>query len=187
MRLLREYLTSQARRLVDVSRRATLAPTLLRVVLWLLGVIALLLAYPAQITGDPLVLPVVGVLALLPAASPRTRMVSVVLSLAAAGWLIATTVYLEPITVGRLIGLATVLYLLHTGAALAAVLPYDTVVAPEALVAWLLRALAVVAVGGALGVIALAGAGMFGGRTYLVATIAGLVTVGVLVRLLVRR
>ena len=69
------------------------------------------------------------------------------------------------------------LYAVHTGAALAAVLPYDAVVESVVVARWLLRSgvIVVVGVGGAV-------AGMFAvvdlsNHTYLAATLAGLVPV----------
>jgi hypothetical protein len=75
----------------------------------------------------------------------------------------------------------------HTGAALAAVLPYDAVVEAVVVARWLLRAgtIVVVGVGGAV-------AGMFAvadlaTETYLAATLAGLIPVAALVWYLAAR
>src|SRR6185369_12203884 len=128
----------------------------------------------------------VVLVALLPTVFPRTRMVSFVLFTAAFGWMVSTAGFGEPITTVRLVALAGTLYLLHSGAALAAVLPYDTVLAPRVLLGWTVRALGVVAVTAGLGVLAVSGARLFGGRTFLVAALAGVALVAVLGWLLVR-
>src|SRR6266545_3185956 len=101
-----------ARRMVA---RATAGPLLVRGTVAVSALAALLLAYPVEtVRGAP-----VGLL----------LVVAVVIA-AVLGWLVATTVYAERVTVWRLAALACALYLLHTTAALASVLPYDTVGAP---------------------------------------------------------
>lgn len=162
--------------------RITPATLLVRGAVFACGYAALLLAYPAAV-----LVPALGPLALValvPAVAPRTRFVTVALLLAVFGWLAATTRYGEPVSLPRLAALACLLYLAHTTAALAAVLPYDTVVAPAVLVRWLTRAAVVLAVSAAFAVAAAAGADAVAGRAYLVASIAGLLLVAALAALL---
>ena len=173
MRELAEYFSSRIHRVHDMSARAMPAPMLVRVAVWFWAAVALAFAMPGE-----LLLSLRGGLALLavamlPALLPRTRMVSLMLFTAVVGWLVTTVVFEEPITTWRLVGLAGALYLVHSGAALAAVLPYDAVTSPGVLVGWLLRALGVVALTALFGSLALAGSGLFGGRTFLIAAIAG--------------
>jgi hypothetical protein len=110
-----------------------------------------------------------------------------VILIAAVGWLAATTYYAEPLTGWRLVAMAGALYLTHTGAALAAVLPYDTVVSPGVLAGWALRALAVVASTAVLGLLALVGAVVLGDRTSLLAALVGVAAAIPLAWLLARR
>jgi hypothetical protein len=186
MQELRDYFASRVLRGRDLLARATPGPTLVRLVVWVLGVVALVVAYPADAVFDTRGGLAIALVALLPVVFPRTRMVSFVLFTAAFGWLVSTAGFGEPITTVRLVVLAGVLYLLHSSAALAAVLPYDTIVAPRVLLGWALRALGVVAVTAVLGVFAVSGAQLFGGRTYLVAALAGVAMVALLGWLLVR-
>src|SRR6266508_4406281 len=58
--------------------------------------------------------------------------------------LVRGRVFASALTVWRLAALAGALYLLHTTAALASVLPYDTIVAPGVLLGWLVRAALVI-------------------------------------------
>jgi hypothetical protein len=172
-----EYFSSRVMRAHDMVARATPGPMLVRLMVWVLGVLALMLAYPAEAIFDFRASLAMVLVAVLPAVFPRTRMVSFVLFAAAFGWLVNTAGFGQPITAVRVVALAGTLYLLHNGAALAAVLPYDTVLAPGVLIGWFARALAVVAVTVVLGAVAVAGAGVFGGRTFLVAALVGIATV----------
>jgi hypothetical protein len=186
MQELQDYVSSRALRGRDMLARATPGPMLVRLVVWVLAVVALVIAYPTEAVLDTRGGLAVVLVALLPTVFPRTRMVSFVLFTAAFGWMVSTAGFGEPITTVRLVALAGTLYLLHSGAALAAVLPYDTVLAPRVLLGWTVRALGVVAVTAGLGVLAVSGARLFGGRTFLVAALAGVALVAVLGWLLVR-
>jgi hypothetical protein len=107
------------------ARRVTVAGLAVRGVIWLSGAGALLLALPPASRLGP-ALPAVAVAALLPAAVPRTRWVSL-LELAAAG-LVAVTAGGQPVSVPALVLLGSLLYLHHTAAALGAQLRTDSVV-----------------------------------------------------------
>src|SRR5262245_44416632 len=163
MRELVEYFSSRINRAHDMALRAMPAPVLVRVAVWFWAAVALALAMPGDVVLSLRGGLVLLAIALLPALLPRTRMVSLVLFTAVVAWVVTSVAYDEPISTWRLVGLAGALYLVHTGAALASVLPYDTVTSPGVLVAWLLRALGVVAVTALFGALALAGSGVFGG------------------------
>jgi hypothetical protein len=162
--------------------RVTPATLLVRGTVFACTFAALLLAYPAAVLVSAL--GPLAVVALVPAVAPRTRFVTIALLLAVFGWLAATTRYGEPVGLPRLVALSCLLYLAHTTAALAAVLPYDTVVAPTVLVRWLTRAAVVLAVSGVFAVVTAAAADAVAGRAYLVASIAGLLLVAALAALL---
>jgi hypothetical protein len=173
MNELTAYFSSRIGHARDMAMRAMPGPMLVRLAVWFWAVVALGLAMPEELVTSlrgALVLLVIG---LLPALLPRTRMVSLMLFTAVVGWLATTAAFEEPIATWRLVALAGALYLVHTSAALAAVLPYDTVTSPGVLAGWLLRALGVVALAVPFGALAVAGSGLFGGRTFLVAAIAG--------------
>jgi hypothetical protein len=186
MRDLFEAIVSRFQRARDVNARATPGPLLVRAVIWALTAGAFLLAYPGEIVIGVRGALVVAVVALIPAALPRTRMVSLTLFAIVVGWVISTTVYGHPITAARLVPLAALLYLMHTAAALAAALPYDTVVVRGVLLAWFLRALPVVAVSAIFGLAAVVGADRLGGQAYLAAAIGGVALVCAAAWLLVR-
>jgi hypothetical protein len=157
-----------------MAARATAGPALVRGTVFASALLALFLAFPAEVVRSGNV-GILLMLAVLPALRPRGIFTTFTVLAAAVGWLTATGVYGEPITIWRLTALAGALYVLHTTAALASVLPYDTVVAPAVLVGWLLRAGAVLVLtagfAGAvvIGVLPLAASG-----TFLAASIVGL-------------
>jgi hypothetical protein len=166
------------------ATRITPATILVRGAVAGFGLLALLVGYPSDLVFTPSVAAALVTLATLPALLPRTRLTTAVIGVAVLGWLAATTAYDEPVTLARLVTLACLLYLLHTTAALAAVLPYDTVVSPAVLVNWLARTVVVLALTTGFAVLAAAGVRASGDRSYLVASISGLLGVVALAGLL---
>jgi hypothetical protein len=123
------------RRLTRISP----VPLLVRAGIAVSVLVGFALAYPVQVlTGRPLA--ALAVVAVLPAVGPRRVWPTVAVLVTVAGWLVSTTGYGHPVTLWRLLPLAGSLYLTHTLCALAAVLPYDAVVDPEAVLRWLARA-----------------------------------------------
>lgn len=183
--LIRRSVRDRIRRARRIFARATALPFTVRLAVFAAAMVAQGFVYPPSVlVGAPVVL--LLLLAALPALWPRTAAVTVFWLLAVTGWILTTTVY-GTATLTRLIGLAVALYVVHTGAALAAVLPYDAVVEAVVVARWLLRAgtIVVVGVGGAV-------AGMFAvadltDDTYLAATLAGLIPVVALVWYLAAR
>ncbi len=164
---------ARARRIVA---RATAWPFAVRLTIFAAAVVAQGFAYPPTAAlGAPALL-IVG-LAALPALWPRSAAVTVFWLITVTGWVLATALYGSQTTLTRLVGLSACLYVVHSGAALAAVLPYDAVVEPVVVVRWGVRAVAVVAVAVGLSVAALYAVSAWSDRTYLVATIVGLVPV----------
>ncbi len=82
---------------------------LLRLGVFLVTLAALLVAAPFPVVASRWAAALVLV-ALLPAAWPRTGAVTAVLLVAILGWLAATTVYGEPVGFFRLVALAALLY-----------------------------------------------------------------------------
>jgi hypothetical protein len=153
--------------------RTTLAPMLVRFGIFASTLIAFVLAFPPRLMIGQL-FGLLVVVAVLPAVLPRRIWPTVAVLVAVAGWLLRTSWYGEPIALWRLLALATFLYLNHSLCALAAFLPYDAVIAPEALARWLFRALMVVLVAAVLAVLLLAIADRGGDRTFLAAALGGL-------------
>ncbi len=167
-------LTDRVRRVRTVATRATLTPLLLRCGVFLCALAAFTVAYPAPVLASR----VTGVLLLvaaLPALWPRGWGATLVAVGAVGGWILDTTWYEQPVALWRLLALAGLLYLVHTLAALAAVLPYDAVVATEVVAHWLARAFAVVLGSAVLAVTVLALTGAAGGGAFLAASLLGLV------------
>jgi LPXTG-motif cell wall-anchored protein len=169
------------------ASRITPATVLVRGSVSAFALLALLVADPTDLVLRPSAVAASVVLAAAPAVAPRTRLTTVVIFVAVLGWLAATTAYAEPVTWARLVTLACLLYLLHTTAALAAVLPYDTVVSPMVLAHWLTRTVAVLAVTAVFAVAVVAVVPATGDRAYLLASVVGLLLVAALVGLLALR
>lgn len=185
MTLLLRDVRDRLDRIQQTAARAAPGPLLIRAAVALFALLGLVAAVPG-----PLLLSryaaAFAVVALLPALAPRSWVVTAVILGTAAGWIFASLVFDGQATVTRLIGLASALYLLHTTAALAAVLPYDAVVRPGLILPWALRAVGVVAGSAGLGVFALNGSLLLANRSYLLASLFGLVVAGALGWLLTR-
>jgi hypothetical protein len=162
--------------MVTSARRTGPGTVLVRGALFVVALLAQLIAWPASVVLGRAVLLLV-VLAILPVLAPRTLMVTLSIFAAVLGWLVATTAYGEDLTYWRLVVLAGALYLVHTLAALATVLPYDAALSPGVLTGWLLRAGAVVALTAAVALFALLVPVYLGTHRYLVASLIGLALV----------
>jgi hypothetical protein len=166
-------LTDRIDRARRVAGRATLVPLLVRCAIGLSLVPAMIVAWPTEIGGGRLLLPLVAV-ALYPAVAPRGRGATVTILVVVAGWIVDTTWFDARVALWRVLSIGTLLYLGHTLTALAAVLPYDAVVNLEVVTAWLGRAAAVVLISAVLTVTALGLAAELAGGAFVIATLVGL-------------
>ena len=127
--------------------------------------------------------------ALLSALLPRTRIVSLTIVAIAGLWFVTT--WEEPPSAWRVLAVAALLYVGHTSAALAAVLPHDTAVSPVALRRLARRVLAVLGVSAFLGVMGMALAGQSLVSTGVLGPVVGVlisvVIAGIIARQLRRR
>jgi hypothetical protein len=160
-------------RLQAMVRRMTPGPALTRGAVFAAGLVAQLVAWPAEIAFARPVL-ILVVVALMPAVLPRGMWPSLAILTAVLGWFLATTAYEQPVSYPRLVALAGAIYLVHSLAALAAVLPHDAVVAVEVFVRWLLRAALVLLVTAVLALFVVAATGWVGSGRYLLASLIGL-------------
>lgn len=168
-----------------MRHRATPGPLVVRGALCFATITALALAAPSGLLLGRAA-PVVLCGALLVTLAPRSRIVSFVLVGAAVGWLLSTTVFDDRVLAWRLVALAAAMYVVHTLAALAAVLPYDAVIPPGVLAAWLVRASLIAAISASLGILALIEARRLVGPTYVLASIGAVLITGLLVWVLTR-
>jgi hypothetical protein len=142
-------LLSRVRYAIAQARRTTPGPALVRLIVGLSALGALVLAVPSSaITSWAGML---VVLALGVAMFPRSRWVGLVAILVSFGWLVTTLAFGDPVTPWRLGALMVALYVMHSSAALAAVLPYDCSVRPAVLLRWAGRTGAVLGASLALG------------------------------------
>ncbi|GAA5195324.1 hypothetical protein GCM10023322_61800 [Rugosimonospora acidiphila] len=164
---------ARAEEWLTAVRRTGPGPVLVRGGVFMAGALAQVVAWPDPVITGRAVLALV-VVPILPVFAPRSRMVTLVIFAAVLGWLARTTAYSEPITYWRLVVLAGLLYLLHTLAALAAVLPYDAVISPGVLSRWLVRWGIVVLLTAVVAMFTLLIPVYLPGQRYLVASLAGL-------------
>lgn len=159
-----------------IFARATAWPFGVRLVVFAAAMIAQGFAYPPQAMLGAPVLFIAG-LGVLPALWPRSTWVTVFWLITVTGWVAATMLYDSQVTLLRLIGLSVALYVVHSGAALAAVLPYDAVVDSVVILRWLMRATLVIIVSVGLSVGGLYVVSSWPAEYYLAATILGLLPV----------
>jgi hypothetical protein len=168
-----DAIASRVERARRAIGRATMVPFLVRCGIALSLVLAMTVAWPPQIAASRYML-ILFVVALYPAVAPRGRGTTPAILVVVAGWLIDTTWFDARVALWRVLILATLLYIGHTLAALAAVLPYDALVNLDVLTGWLARALTVVLISAVLTVVALGLASALAGSAFLVATLVGL-------------
>lgn len=167
------------------ARTATPAVVAVRGAVFVLALAALELTVPIEVARPTAHLLLI-VLAALPVWLPRSAAATAVLFVAGSGWLVTADPVVGWPGLWRLLLVGSLLYLMHTTTALAAVLPYDTVVVPAVLLRWLARAGAVLVLSGAfvLGLVMLIG--QVYGRTYPAGSLAGLALAAALAWLLAR-
>jgi hypothetical protein len=169
--------------------RATVLPLLVRGGIALAFVLALLVAWPITLTSSRYVV-LLTLAGVYPAFAPRGRGVTGVVLVVVGGWVLDTTYYDARVALWRVLSIATLLYLGHTLAALAAVLPSDAIVNVDVVGGWLGRSLLVVLISAVLTVITLGLTGELAGGAFLIATLVGLgaaVAVTLLLGRLLRR
>jgi len=157
-----------------VLARATAIPFLVRAVVALCGLIAVGVAWPAELIANQLTAPLLVLVAIYPAVAPRGRGATFSALVVVGGWIADTVGSGADVELWRVITIATLLYLGHTLTALAAVLPYDAIVSLDMLGGWLLRAGAVVLVSAVLTVATLGLSADLAGGAFVLATIVGI-------------
>ena len=166
--------TDRIERARRVAGRATLIPFLVRCGIALALVLAVAVAWPAEIVASQY-LAVLIVVAIYPAFAPRGRGATVAILVVVAGWITDTTWFDTRVALWRVLAIAMLTYLAHTLAALAAAMPYDALVNLDVVTIWLGRALAVVLISAVLTVVALGLTSALAGSAFLIATLVGLV------------
>lgn len=160
----------------SVSRTAP-GPALVRGLAGGFAMAALLLAAPTTLSAMPIMWGVALLLGALVALAPRSAVVTLIVLLTAVAWLAATLVYGEEIALWRLVAVAATIYPAHTGAAIAAVLPYDAILAPGVLRRWAAQTALVLVGGVGLAVGGVLLASRVSGWSALVAPVVGMLAV----------
>jgi len=168
-----ESVTGRIERTREAVQRATLVPQLVRFGIALSFVLAMSVAWPAGLVDSRYMLPLFLV-AVWPALAPRGRGTTAAILVVVAGWVADTSYNDNRVVLWRVLAIATLIYLGHTLAALAAQLPTDAVVNFDVPSAWLARAGAVVLVSAVLTVVALGITEELAGPAFVIATLVGL-------------
>ena len=171
--MLVDSITTRLERARVALGRATLVPLLIRLGIALSFVLAMTVAWPQAVVASR-VMTLLFVVAVYPAVAPRGRGTTAAVLVVVAGWIADTAYYDNRVALWRVLALATLLYLGHTLAALAAAVPYDAVVGLDVVTGWLLRAGAVVLISAVLTVLALGLADALAGGAFVLATLVGL-------------
>ena len=168
---------------VEMAGRASAGPVLIRLIAILAAVGAAVIAAPPVLLGPrlPAFAIVAGVASGLVGFIPRTRWVGSYLLGVVVLWLVATIGYGVGTDLARVGGLATCLYVTHSAASVAAVLPYDAVVPGRVLRRWAGRVATVLVVGVGVGVGGMALVGLLTEIPSVVGPIVGSVVAAVLV------
>ncbi|RSM52092.1 hypothetical protein DMB66_40785 [Actinoplanes sp. ATCC 53533] len=166
-------ITGRVERARRAAARATALPLLVRAGIGLAFILALVVAWPAALTSSRYVL-LLFLAGSYPAVAPRGRGVTFTVLLVVGGWVLDTTWYDSRVALWRVLSIATLIYLGHTLAALAAVLPSDAIVNVDVVGGWLGRALLVVLISAVLTVVTLGLTAELAGGAFVIATLAGL-------------
>ena len=136
-------------RALEKILRTAPGPLAVRGMVFLATATGLWLAAPASMISLRVLLPLV-VLALLAALAPGSRVVGVAMAIIIGLWVTSTLAFGEEAGVPRTFATACALYLTHSAAALAAMLPHDAVVDNQVIVRWAGRAVTVLVASGAV-------------------------------------
>lgn len=170
-------LASRIDRRIRLIRRTTPGPIVVRGAASAGALVALVVALPPSAVEAPAVLGLAVLCAMGVGLFPRTRWTTVTAALAIIAWIYSTLADGDQLVLWRVVLLAAGLYVAHTGAALAAVLPHDAIVAPGVLTRWAVRTGAVLVVSLGLGLGALVVAQGLQPASTLIAPVAGLAAV----------
>lgn len=166
-------------------KRLTAAPLFVRAVVFVCAAVALWAAVPSSMTSPRIAMPVVF-LAALPAVFPNGGAVTGVMLTVAFGWMFGALVLGDSVSVAGTFVTAAALYLMHSFAALAAMLPHDAIVDTAVLLRWAARAGLVLAASAAVTAIVVTLAQTLPPTASTVALLAGFGVVGGTVWLLSR-
>jgi hypothetical protein len=167
-------LAARVTRMQVAIARATLVPLLVKAGIAVSFVAAMMVAWPQTIVLSQYFVILLAVAAY-PAFAPRGRGPTFAVLTVVGGWVADTSYYDDRVALWRVVAIGTLLYLGHTLAALAAVLPFDGVVNLDVVLRWTTRAGVVVLISAVLTVIALGLADVLAGGAFVIATVAGLI------------
>jgi hypothetical protein len=143
------------------------------------------IAAPTAFVSFRLLLPI-AIVAALPALIPDGRAVSLTMMVIIGLWVVATLAFGEPAGVARTFLTACALYVTHSAAALAAMLPHDAIVDNQVIIRWAGRSALVIFASGLITAIVVVLAPLLTPTTSIFALLSGLAIVVALVALLAK-
>ena len=165
--------------------RTAPGPLAVRTVVYFAAVAGLWIAAPTAFVSFRLML-LIAIAAALPALLPGGRAVGVTMTFIIGMWAVATLVFGEPATPGRTFLTACALYVTHSAATLAAMLPYDAIVDNQVIIRWAGRTAMVVIASGLVTAFVVLLAPLLTPTTSIFALLGGMAAVAALVALLAR-
>lgn len=174
----RGNLASRVDLLVRMARRTTFGPAMARACVALGALVGFAVGLVPGGSRSAAILGL-GVFALMPALLPRGMWPTLSIG-AVIIWYVLESSVAGHVSVWRPAVIAACVYVIHTSAALAAVLPYDAVVSPGVLLAWALRAGLVILLTVGFAVFVVAVPGIFGEHKVFAATLLGLLALALL-------
>ena len=172
-------------RVMRRTLRTAPGPLAVRGIVFFAAAAGLWIAAPAAFVSLRLLLPI-ALAALFAALFPGGRVVGVTMTLIIVSWILSTLAFGEPAGIGRTFMTACALYLTHSAAALAAMLPHDAIVDNQVIIRWAGRsAMVIVASAAVTGIVVLL-ATRFTPTTSTFAVVGGLGVVAAIVAVLAK-
>jgi hypothetical protein len=165
--------------------RTAPGPLAVRAVIFFAAAAGMWLAAPTAFVSFRLMLPI-AVAAALPALLPNSRAVGATMVFIVGLWVVSTLALGEQATPGRTFLTACALYLTHSAATLAAMLPHDAIVDNQVIIRWAGRTATVIFVSGLVTAVVVVLASRLTPTTSVFALLGGLGIVVALVALLAR-
>jgi hypothetical protein len=173
------------KRVLNRAARTAPGPAAVRAVVFFAAAAGMWIAAPTALVSFRLLLPIV-VAAALPALIPNGRVVGVTMAFIVGLWVTATLGFGEPASALRTFMAACALYVTHSAAALAAMLPYDAIVDNQVIIRWAGRSALVIIASGLITALVVLLAPLLTPTTSALALIAGFAVVMALITLLAR-
>ncbi|GIH09957.1 hypothetical protein Rhe02_80240 [Rhizocola hellebori] len=165
--------------------RTAPGPLAVRGIVFFAAAAGIWIAAPTAFVSLRFLLPIL-ISAAMPALLPNSRVVGATMVFIVGLWMVATLAFGEPATPGRTFLAACALYLTHSAATLAAMLPHDAIVDNQVIIRWAGRTAMVIGSSGVVTIVVVVAAPGLTPTTSIFALLGGLAVVVGLVAVLAR-